>query len=174
MTTTPEPVKGVPLLDGNPSLTLRADFNALGGWVRDNVDASVANAAALPSTGNWYGRVLRTADDHQLFFWNGTGWTQMSNGPWLTPTLASGISVPSGYAPPRYRRVPGAVELQGTISGTSGSGYELFTLPGGYRPTGEIWGWATTGQIQITASGGVNSSILGTKTNISFNARFAI
>lgn len=52
---------------------------------------------------------------------------------WITPTLAAGWATPAGnFAPLRYRRVDGVVEMQGAATGpTSG---DLFTLPVGFRP----------------------------------------
>lgn len=65
MATTPEATKGVPRLEGNSTLTLRADHNALADWVRDQTGRSVANTAALPADGNWIGRTIHT-DDYDL------------------------------------------------------------------------------------------------------------
>jgi len=47
-------------------------------WFDARLDLSVANAAALPSTGNWTGRQAITTDYGLLYWWNGTGWKQVS------------------------------------------------------------------------------------------------
>lgn len=47
-------------------------------WFDARVDLSVANAAALPSSGNWTGRQAITQDYGLLYWWNGTGWKAVS------------------------------------------------------------------------------------------------
>ncbi len=51
----------------------------------------VANAAALPSSGNWAGRQCMTDDTDALYAHNGTAWRLVSQ-PWtvFTPSLLSG------------------------------------------------------------------------------------
>src|SRR6478672_4945271 len=62
MATTPEPIKGVPRLEGNPALDLRADFNALATWVQTNVGLNVPDEGSLPLSENWVGRLCSTDD----------------------------------------------------------------------------------------------------------------
>lgn len=61
MTTTPEPIKGVPRLEGNSTLTLRADHNALADWVKTNVGYFIG-AGFLPVTENFEGRIVTAAN----------------------------------------------------------------------------------------------------------------
>jgi len=69
MTTTPEPTKGVPRIEGNPAPTSRADFNALADWVRDNTAPTSPTVASLPATGNWVGRTrFVTAEDSPYIY----------------------------------------------------------------------------------------------------------
>ena len=73
MTTTPEPIKGVPRHEGNSTFLPRADHNSLADWVKAEVAEAVANAAALPTTGNWAGRQRFTTDDDLLRVHDGSG-----------------------------------------------------------------------------------------------------
>ncbi|MBF4578967.1 hypothetical protein [Frigoribacterium sp. VKM Ac-2530] len=76
MATTPEPTKGVPLIAGNPSPTIRADHNKLGEWVRDEVESAVATVDDLPASGNWLGRRRFVSADARPYVWRSTtkGW----------------------------------------------------------------------------------------------------
>jgi hypothetical protein len=97
VTTTPESTKGVPRIVNNPAPTLRADFNSLADWVRDNTDPSAANLAALPSTGNWVGRTRYVVDVDAVYVYKGTslGWQRTSK---QFETVAfSGTSDGSGF-----------------------------------------------------------------------------
>ena len=95
--------------------------------------------------------------------------------PWQTPTLAGGITVAPGRLAPKYRKIPGGVEIQGSINGSSGSDYLLFTLPSGYAPTGEVRLWASQGgSIQVLASGQVNSPLSGSKASVDFNGFYPL
>lgn len=99
MATTPEPIKGVPRIEGNPTPTVRADINALADWVRDNTDPSFANVAALPKSGNWVGRRAAVLDLGIDFVWQGTskGWVPSTTVLSLTGTPA-GVLTP-GQSP---------------------------------------------------------------------------
>lgn len=76
MTTTPEPLKGVPMHDGNSTYVPRADHNALAAWVRDNMGPFVAARGDLPITGNWVGRTMFVLAEDRLFVNRdgGTNW----------------------------------------------------------------------------------------------------
>lgn len=74
MTTTPEPIKGVPRLEADPTFTLRGDYNALADWVKGEVNEPVASTAALPASGNYQGRQrFVDADDLQRVY-DGSDW----------------------------------------------------------------------------------------------------
>lgn len=74
MTTTPEPTKGVPRLEGNPSPTLRADYNDIADWVRDHTGEYVPATENLPSTGNWTGRTIRVGKLNYVYMGSASGW----------------------------------------------------------------------------------------------------
>lgn len=97
---------------------------------------SRANAAALPSSGNWPGRLLMTEDDGAVWRWNGS-WKKIA---WDTGdqniTYATGWSTDSVQG--TYRVVNGMCSLNGRIKATAGAGGDAFTtLPVGARPASE-------------------------------------
>lgn len=77
MSTTPEPTKGVPRIEGNPAPTLRADHNDLADYVRDHTGESFATPNDLPSTGNWTGRSAYVVSTDLVYIWKGAsaGWS---------------------------------------------------------------------------------------------------
>jgi hypothetical protein len=78
MTTTPEPDKGVPRIEGNPAPSLRSDHNDLADWVHDNTDASVPTVGDLPLQGNWPGRRKYVVALDAVYVWKGTaGWARV-------------------------------------------------------------------------------------------------
>jgi hypothetical protein len=68
--------------------------------------------------------------------WLNDVWGWITGTKWYTPTLLNGwVNYSSTYAPARYRKINGMVEIQGLIKdGTATSGTDLFTLPVGFRP----------------------------------------
>ncbi|QKS15678.1 hypothetical protein HUN59_05120 [Curtobacterium sp. Csp2] len=128
MTTTPEPTKGVPRLEGNPAPTLRADHNDLADWVRDNVDGNVATVGDLPTQGNWVGRRIYVVAKDFVYVWKGSavGWAKP--GPfsqvmsWGTTAGGSGSYKDAGDVLPLFR--------MGQAGGTTNSGGRLnWTFP---------------------------------------------
>jgi hypothetical protein len=118
----------------------------------------------------WWDTTLKVA-----FIYLSSAWVAMSEEGWITPTLSSGVTNSAGRAPVKYRRVPGAVEIEGTITGSSGSGFSIFSLPAGFRPAAEVHLWCEQGTyVQVTAAGVVNTTLAGTKSNMSFSGKFAI
>jgi len=67
MTTTPEPTRGVPRIEGDPAPTLRADHNALADWVRDNTPE---NNLLVP--GSVAGEGVRVSARGRIDFTNAT------------------------------------------------------------------------------------------------------
>lgn len=140
MATTPEPIKGVPRIVGNPAPTLRADHNALADWVRDNVDAFVANVGSLPASGNWQGRTRFVAADGTVRRWTGAAWRLWSS-PWIafTPTLTAGtgsfVVGTGGINSSEYKWTDGDYRQRGRIVlGTPGAvvgSQPLVSLPPG-------------------------------------------
>jgi len=49
-------------------------------WFDARIDLSVANSAALPSSGNWKGRRAITEDTGVLYWYNGTAWKRVVSG----------------------------------------------------------------------------------------------
>lgn len=120
MTTTPEPTKQVPRIEGNPAPTLRADHNDLADWVRDHTDAAVATFGDLPTQGNWVGRRIYVTGSDAVYTWKGSsaGWARV--GPqsrvmtWGTTGGGSGSYKYAGDVTPILRMGQAA----GTTSGT--------------------------------------------------------
>lgn len=139
MTTTPEPTKGVPLIVGNPAFTPRADHNALGEYLRDRLDESVATSSALPPSGNWVGRKIRADNTGITHEWSGSAWValpRLEDTGWITASLGGGLSHEAGN-PLQYRRRNGIVYFRGRLTSNGGSsGSVIFTLPVGFRPDG--------------------------------------
>lgn len=71
--------------------------------------------------------------------WDGTAWGDPSpqpTGQWITPTLLTGVTVPSGYRGAQYRKIGDVVELRGICSALgAATPTNMFQLPVGYRPT---------------------------------------
>lgn len=104
---------------------------------------------------------------------NDSGWVSVGGSG--APAFAAGISNASGFQVTRFRRAWGFVDIEGTINGSSTSAFLLFTLPTGFRPTAKVRGFATSGTyIEILPTGEVNSTVTGTKTGLSFHARFGV
>lgn len=76
MTTTPEATKGVPRIVGDPAPSLRADHNATADFLVLNLDSSVANVAALPTTGNWAGRQRLVLNEGITHYHTGSAWVR--------------------------------------------------------------------------------------------------
>ncbi|WP_298742278.1 hypothetical protein [uncultured Microbacterium sp.] len=96
---------------------------------------SVANVAALPSTGNWVGRRLTVADTGYEYRWVSGGWTiTAGDSGWITPTLNAGWTTYAGEVP-RYKFLNGVVFLVGRATGTAAAGTTVFSLPAGFRHT---------------------------------------
>lgn len=120
MTTKPEPTKGVPRIEDDPTPSLRADHNALADWVRDNVDAALPTVGDLPQTGNWPGRRIYVTAADAVYAWKGSavGWARV--GPqsrlmsWFTTGGGSGSYKYAGDVAPIIRMGQAA----GTTSGT--------------------------------------------------------
>ncbi|TFD74741.1 hypothetical protein [Cryobacterium fucosi] len=118
---------------------------------------------------------FRDTTDGIEYDYKSGAWAAVSPGPWTAPALAAGITVTAGRVATQYRSVPGAVEVLGTIDGSGASGYVLFTLPVGFRPSAEVRIWADVGgTVQILSNGVVSSTLTGVKTALSFQGRFPV
>ena len=163
---------GAPEIDVDPGIV--ADYAALTG---NRKVGSRAERLLLTGKKVWGGLSFYETD----FFmeWvipeQGGDWILSAPEPWRTPTLSGGITVTPGRLAPKYRKIPGGVELQGSINGSSGSGFSLFTLPTGYAPAGEVRLWASLGgSIQVLTNGQVNSTLTGTKALVDFNGFYPL
>lgn len=79
MTTTPEPSKGVPRIEGDPSPTIRADHNDLADWVKDHAGEWYPSTDALPDDGNWAGRQAFVGASDWPYVWksSASGWAPL-------------------------------------------------------------------------------------------------
>jgi hypothetical protein len=64
-------VTGAPVPSGASEFDVPGDLKALADHFGGAHMYSAVNAAALPSTGNWAGRLMLTADTGLLYAWNG-------------------------------------------------------------------------------------------------------
>lgn len=126
-------VTGGPVVTNASPFAVPADLTAL----KDHFGAagmfSVANAAALPASGNWAGRLLTTADTGSLYRHNGTSWEAILSRGWTTyTTTITGMSVGSGTVDFKSRFDGALVHVIGTIvigAGGSVTSSPRFTLP---------------------------------------------
>lgn len=103
--------------------------------------------------------------------WNGAAWVSPFG--WTAPTLATGITDVAGAQPTRYGKLYDRVFVDIAIDGSSGSGYTLFTLPAGFRPSGTVRIPATVGTfIEISTAGAVTSTITGSKSTVHASGSF--
>ena len=155
--------------------TFGGDLTELANDLSELIGEAESTPSALPLSENWPGRTIYAQSTLALYTWTESGWRLMSPEPWQTPTLAAGISITPGRLGPKYRKVPGGVEIQGSISGSSDSGYRLFYLLSGYYPAAEVRLWASQGgSIQVLASGQVNSPLSGSKALVDFNGFYPL
>lgn len=129
-------VTGGPEFDGDDSSYFWEHLTAIMAHFGDGSMFSRANAAALPSSGNWPGRLLMTEDDGAVWRWNGS-WKKIA---W--DTGAQNITYETGWSTDSvqgtYRVVNGMCSLNGRIKATAGAGGDAFTtLPVGARPASE-------------------------------------
>lgn len=95
-----------------------ADMAAIYKWFDDRLDLSVANAAGLPSSGNWKGRRVIT-EDTGIQYWNtdgGTSWKRVTGG--LKVALSKNIAQSSvvGNATISWSSTGAAVDIGGFYS----------------------------------------------------------
>jgi len=123
MATTPEPIKGVPRIEGNPAPSLRADHNSLADWVRDHIGENVASKAALPTTYNYPSRRVFVRDENTFYAWLNAvdGWVRDGGGHRIAPM---GVTAP-GLTP---TRTP-LLQTGQIAARTSASGRVDYTLP---------------------------------------------
>lgn len=123
--------KGNPQFLGTGAPATAADMNLVSTWAADNIDRSVATVAALPSTGNFYGRAFRVVADNSYWAWLGAGWVRLGEDSlWSTITLTNGAAVADGQTP-RRRRLNKVVHLSGRFTAAT---LASFTLAADDRP----------------------------------------
>lgn len=148
MTTTPDPVKGVPRIEGNPAPTLRADHNALADYVFDVANRKAGTAAernALTGSDVWPGLEFYETDSGATYLRTATNtWKLVSD---FTMAIPTGAALPQNgtdtAAPPVG--TPLQMKLQYVQVGTNGSGVAaskiLFGAP---FPNACLGVWPTT------------------------------
>jgi hypothetical protein len=70
-------VTDAPVPTGSSEFDIPGDLGRLADHFGDGNMFAVANAAALPSTDNWVGRMLTTSDNGNLYRWLGSAWFLM-------------------------------------------------------------------------------------------------
>lgn len=128
--------KGLPTRANTDAADFAADLTELATSVNALLDASVATAADLPSSGNWPGRSMFALDKKSWWQHDGSAWV-LRMLPWTayTPTLTN-MSVGTGGSAATdfvYRIADGSVTVRyklilGTAS-FSMTGIPAFTLP---------------------------------------------
>lgn len=126
---------------------------------------AVANAAALPSSGNWVGRHLMASDTGFVYAWDGAAWSlRTGDSGWDALTMANGwVAFGGAYEAPESRLLNGIVFVHGTIkNGTTSPATTVTTLPAGRRPgayivvplasSGHAAEIAPTGEVRIGAN----------------------
>lgn len=94
---------------------------------------AVANAAALPASGNWLGRMLMTSDTGFVYRWTGAAWKVVAGDTGnVALTLESGWTGSS-----TYRVVNGMASMNGRLDATSGAGAVVTVVPAVARPASE-------------------------------------
>ncbi|ANJ26828.1 hypothetical protein [Agromyces aureus] len=158
-------------------------IDAVYGHIDAKLATPVANAAALPASGNWIGRQLMASDTgivwvctalpgtwKRLALADDSGWTALTlNGSWT----ANG----GGTNPPLARVLNGHLEITGLIDRAAPAGGTAFTLPVGMRPvkTAVVLAFSNSGAcgLFIPASGVVDvistagTALTGAVTSIS-------
>ncbi|UOE45465.1 hypothetical protein [Agromyces larvae] len=131
-------VTGAPVPLGTDEFDIPGDLGALADHFGGQDMFSVANAAALPSSDSWPGRILMTRDTNTLYVRNGadSGWLLLQP-PWTayTPTLTN-LNLGSGGSVANqceWRREGDLIRVRFAFtlgsSGASVSGIPAFTLP---------------------------------------------
>lgn len=87
--------KGSPTRANTDAASFADDLTAVSQWASDHIGESVANAAALPSSGNWVNRTIMAADTFAVYVWVGSWKCTFQPLTAYTPTL-TGITLGSG------------------------------------------------------------------------------
>lgn len=155
----------------------------LGQHFDDLIGETVANAAALPSSGNWVNRQIMAVDTKVVYActalpgtWKAlsaledTGWTVVGSGGGA-PAFGTGWTAftSTGWSGVRYRVKNGVLYISGSAQkGTYAGGLAdpIFTLPAGSRPATRFimfaYGSAGASYLAIEANGDVTPAVAGT------------
>lgn len=133
----------------------------------DTSKFAVADAASLPASGNWPGRMLMTSDTGFVYRWLGSAWKMVAGDTGdVDVTYSTGWSTDSVQG--TYRVLNGMLSLNGRIKATVSVGSAvMFVLPVGARPTAQR---VTFGQ----GNGGDQTIIFDTNGNVSMSGRGTI
>lgn len=124
---------------------------------------AVANAAALPSTGNWQGRMLLTTNDGAVYKWWSGAWRLLSyEVEWTALTAASGWTAGTGANGPQVMRSGTDVYYRGSLFGGPAN-TTATVLPVWARPSRTTRLWVahsdgTAGSVRIFAAGTMQPS----------------
>jgi hypothetical protein len=141
-----------------------------------------ATLSALPAAGVFTGQYAVVTSDatvanNGLYMWSGTAWVQQTGDTgWITPALSLSWTSVAGFTV-QYRKFNGLVMFRGRATG--GTTGVAFTLPAGFRTTGQdkyytvldSGSTSTTDRVYIQAAGGVNF-VTGTIPNLDGIAPF--
>lgn len=121
---------------------------------------AVANAAALPASGNWPGRTLMTDDTKTLYMWTGSAWIVVNGGVYSV-SVASPQSIPNATLTDVVFTGGTAATAGPTIfSAVLATGVVTVAVAGLYRIRGKV----------VWASGGTaDSHVLGVSINNAAN-----
>lgn len=126
-------VTDAPVPIGSDEFDIPGDFKKLADHFGDDDMFSRPNPAALPSSGNWPGRMLMTEDTGVVYQWKGSAWVPIAGGP--TGAITGGSNVDwSGVDLAREGR---RVFTDGRVTkttGTFGTTEAIGTVPAGFRP----------------------------------------
>lgn len=169
---------GVPPTNASP-FAVPADMADIYDHFGDQTMYSVANAAALPASGNWKGRTLMAEDTGAVYRCTAlpATWSKgVEDTGWINATLLnSWVAFGSGFSTPGYRRLNGMVYLRGVVKdGVLTQGTSIFTLPAGFRPSATLR-FATVSStafaiMHVTAAGAVATEIVGSASSLSLDS----